>query len=292
MEILINNPLQSLTFALMIFALLSLWIHKNSYLWGTLFGTSYLLGSIAGILQLNSLFAIVLLLGSYLFLTTEDPKGWLRLIPTSIITLISFGFIFHRIPGFTNWLLLREVQVSPNSYPHTIFWNYDKALLGLFPLAFTIPLLKTKASIKKILPKTLLLSAISIVVLLGLSLFFRFISFDPKWPPYFLYWVVANFFFVCVTEEAFFRGFLQKEITEALPHRHSAWFAIFFVSLLFALAHLPFLQDFRYLILVFVASFLYGTTYHLTEAIESSIFAHFLVNLLHILIFTYPTMKP
>ncbi|GAB5411049.1 MAG: CPBP family intramembrane metalloprotease [Chlamydiales bacterium] len=291
MEILLNNPLQSLTFLFMIFAILSLWIHKTPYLWGSLFGASYLIGSVAGIVQLKALFSIVLLLGSYLFLQTENPKSWLRLLPTMIITLISFGLIFHRIPGFTNWLLFRDISLSPNSYPYTLFWNYDKALIGLFPLAMTIPLLRSKSSFKKILPKTLLLALATVVILLALSIVFKFISYDPKWPALFPYWLVGNFFFVAMTEEAFFRGFLQKELTESIPHRHAGWFAILFVSLIFSLAHLPFLQDVKYLALVFVASFLYGTIYHLTKAIESCILSHFLVNLLHILIFTYPTMR-
>ncbi len=291
MEIFLHNPLQSLTFALIIFAIASLWIHKNPYLWGSLFGTSYFLGMISGVVLLKSVFSIVILFCAYLFLNTEKPKGWLRLLPVLIITLFSFGLIFHRVPGFVNWPILRNIALSAKSYPYTLFWNYDKALLGLFPLALFIPLFKTKSNWKKVIPKTLLISLFTFIILLGLSYFFNFIAWDPKLPRFLPSWIIANLFFVSIAEEAFFRGFLQKELTDAIPSRHSAWFAILFVSLLFALAHIFFIQDPRYLVLTFVASFLYGTIFHLTKAIESSIFSHFLVNLIHLLLFTYPTMK-
>ena len=37
-----------------------------------------------------------------------------------------------------------------------------------------------------------------------------------KWTSFFWLWAVTNLFFTCVAEEAFFRGFLQRELSRTL----------------------------------------------------------------------------
>ena len=49
-----------------------------------------------------------------------------------------------------------------------------------------------------------------ILIVAGLSFSFKFIWFDPKFPASFFMWACTNLFFVCLAEEAFFRGFMQK----------------------------------------------------------------------------------
>jgi hypothetical protein len=39
-----------------------------------------------------------------------------------------------------------------------------------------------------------------------------FTAFAPKWTALFWLWAVVNLFFTCLSEEAFFRGFVQAEL--------------------------------------------------------------------------------
>ena len=114
------------------------------------------------------------------------------------------------------------------------------------------------------------------------------VRWDPKFSLLFPLWAVNNFIFVSVPEEAFFRGFLQKEFSRWLGTGLWAHVsAILAASLVFTLAHVLWVPSVPFLFAVFVASAIYGTIYAITQSIEASILCHFVVNLLHFTLFTY-----
>jgi membrane protease YdiL (CAAX protease family) len=158
--------------------------------------------------------------------------------------------------------------------------------MGFFPLAFSIPLLQS--GFRHVLFKMLILTALGVLILLLLSLSLHIITIDLKFPSITPIYLIANLFFVTIPEEAFFRGFLQRELEGYLQTKWAAPFSIFAVSLLFVIMHFGFIRDFQFLLLSFIASLIYGTIYSLTRAIESSIFCHFLFNIIHFFFFTYP----
>jgi hypothetical protein len=97
----------------------------------------------------------------------------------------------------------------------------------------------------------------------------------------------VNLFFTCLSEEAFFRGFLQQELSRigGLPHI-AALVALVVSALLFGLVH--FAGGWTYVVAGIVAGLGSGWAYHRTQRIESAMAVHFGVNAVHFLLFTYP----
>ena len=196
----------------------------------------------------------------------------------------------HFFPGFHNWQLGENLQISKDAYPYSFYLNFDKPFIGFFPLAISIPLL-SRMHLRSVILKTIALTALGVMILMILALYLHLIEIDLKLPHISAIWLIANLFFVTIPEEAFFRGFLQREINEYLNAKWAGTFSVIVVSLLFALLHFTFVRDLSYLSLTFIASLIYGGVYQATRSIESSIFCHYLFNVAHFFCFTYPALK-
>jgi membrane protease YdiL (CAAX protease family) len=121
------------------------------------------------------------------------------------------------------------------------------------------------------------------------SLALGFVRFDPRWTPLFWVWAPVNLLLTCVSEEALFRGFLQREIGAALAGRANAASAAVAVSALaFGLAHAA--GGWRYVLLATLAGAGYALAFQRSGRIEAAILTHFAVNATHFLLFTYPAL--
>nr|WP_254436239.1 CPBP family intramembrane glutamic endopeptidase [Ruegeria arenilitoris] len=101
-------------------------------------------------------------------------------------------------------------------------------------------------------------------------------------PPWWLVFALSNLFLTCLTEEAFFRGYLQSIITS----KSGATFGIAAASLLFGLAHAgggPALVVFAS-----VLGAACGLGYFATGRLWVPVLMHFGFNALHLALFTYP----
>lgn len=260
-------------------SLVSLWIKKTPWLWGPFLIVTLFTAYLAGVITPIALLPIGLLLFLH-FLMIYSIQRWGRLLLFTLITTLSVGLLFHLFPGFQN-------PSFSTSYGK-LWINFDKPFIGLFPLALSIPLIASKAQWRTLLQKTLPLILLGIIALLTVVLSLGLVQWDPKLPAIFPLWAINNLVFVCVAEEAFFRGFLQKEFTRWLGTGLGAQVgAVFAASLVFTLAHVLWVPSIPFLFAVFVASAIYGTVYAATQSIEASILCHFLINLLHFILFTY-----
>ena len=287
----LNDPLLLTTYSLLILAILSFWIYRRSFIWGSLIVASIILAFIAKILTPAGLLPILLLAGCHFGLNAK-VKGPLRFMLTSLASVISIGLILHLFPGYNNWLIVKDLHVSTNAVPFTLYFNYDKPFIGIFILALHLPLLSSWAAWKRKLPLMGLWAGITIAVMLLASRAFNIVHIDPKIPMITLPWIIANLFLVCIPDEAFWRGFLQQKITNYLKPK-TQWaplIAIGILSVFFALMHLLFVFQARYIILAFIASALYGLSYHYTKSVEGAIASHFLLNVAQFFFFTYPAL--
>jgi membrane protease YdiL (CAAX protease family) len=216
-------------------------------------------------------------------------EGSLRLDVLRTIATIAFSLALmaHVVPGFSNVLAVRDVVLSPGAVPYTLFLNFDKAQIGLFLLAFGAPLIASRAGwlamLKVALPRLVLL--IGIVTVCALSI--GQVRLDLKWPEFLPVWAWANLFFTCTTEEALFRGVIQRRLqgpTGETTQRGIAGLVI--AGILFGAAH--YAGGLKAIVLATIAGIGYGWIYWRTNRIEGSILAHFLLNTTHILFFTYP----
>jgi len=273
-----EHPFASLAFLAMILAFISLWIEKKPWLWGSFLALSFLFAFFAKLIDFRIFIALGILCISHLFLSAQT-KGIARLITILVACFISISLLGHFFPGFNNWKLTDG-----------LYLNFDKPFVGFFPLALTIPLIHSRLHFHSVFVKTVALSILGVIILASLALYLHLIEIDLKLPHISAIWLVANLFFVTIPEEAFFRGFLQREITDYINTKWAGVISVIIVSLLFALLHFIFVKNFAFLSLTFIASLIYGSIYHLTKTIESSIFCHYLFNVVHFSCFTYPAL--
>ena len=287
---LIHHPISSLTFVALILAFISLWIHKKPWLWGSFLAISFIFAFLGKLIDFKVFVALGFLCGAHVVLTGKI-KGVPRLVTILVAFLISIALLGHFFPGFHNWKLGTDIQISSNAYPYSLFLNFDKPFIGFFPLALTIPLIHSRMHARSVALKTIALTALGVMILMVLALYLHLIDIDLKFPHISVIWLVVNLFFVTIPEEAFFRGFLQREINEYINAKWGGPVSVITVSLLFALLHFTFVHDFAFLSLTFIASLIYGSVYHMTRSIESSIFCHYLFNVIHFFCFTYPALS-
>ncbi len=269
--IFVHQPLATFAFISYFLCTASLWVYQKIWLWGIFLALSLTFAYYAKILTLNALIPIGFLCLGH-FLLQKRVMGMTRLMIILALVVISFGMFFHAIPGFNNWQLSKDP---------TLYLNYDKPLVGFFALAFTIPLFEERILFKTLAIKTLLYTIIGGAILFGIAMYYGLIKFHFSLTTYFPIWLLSNFFLTTIPEEAFFRGFLQKEIYEHLGNRWAAPFSILVTSLAFAMMHLAFFHNIPFVALSFFASLLYGTIYQVTQSIESSIFCHFVINVIY-----------
>ncbi len=265
-----------LSFYILMMAFLSLWIHRSAWLWGAFLVISYILAFHTGVVQPFSIIPIGLLF--FIFLVFKKPlQPMTRFLLALIAIIISAGLNFHWIPGFQNW------HISGN-----LWVNYDKPFMGLFVLAFLLPLLRSPIEWYKVALKAIPLTMVSVFILAFLALPSGTVDWHLKIPSHFFVRIVSNLFLVCIPEEAFFRGFIQQEIFKSLgPSLKGHIGAVIGASLLFTLFHVGWTASAAILGFVFLAGILYGAICQYTKAVEGSIFCHFCVNLLHMTFFTY-----
>jgi membrane protease YdiL (CAAX protease family) len=84
-------------------------------------------------------------------------------------------------------------------------------------------------------------------------------------------WVVA------LSEEFFFRGVLQRQLSRLLANETAA---VLIASVLFGLAHLPFRQfpNWRFALVAATAGFFYGRAFSRAGNIRAAMVTHALVN--------------
>ena len=180
---------------------------------------------------------------------------------------------------------------SGDAIPFTLYLNYDKNLVGLFIIGWGHSRIARATEWRAIFATAAPQAAGVIAVILGLSVAIGYVRFEPKFPAETWLWPRVNFSFVCLAEEALFRGFIQAQL-QRLWRRWSwgAWLALAVAAVLFGLAHAA--GGVSYVLLATVAGLGYGWIYQRTRRIEASILTHFVLNTVHFLAFTYPALQP
>jgi len=196
----------------------------------------------------------------------------------------------HSAPGFHNLRVAQDVVLSPGAEPYTLYLNFDKAMAGVLLLGIVHrSLLEHGTDWLDALRRALPIVALTVVVLMIASLALGYVRFDPRWHSLFLIWAPANLFVTCLSEEAFFRGFIQRGLHERLDGRRGgAALAIVVSAVAFGIAHLA--GGWTYVLLATLAGVGYGAAYARTRRIEMAILTHFAVNATHFLLFTYPRL--
>ncbi|WDE01545.1 CPBP family intramembrane glutamic endopeptidase [Thalassomonas actiniarum] len=251
--------------------------------------------------------AAILLFGFALAKGQQFLAGKLKALVQGLVVIWCLALAAHLLPGFNNLHVLDQVYTGPQSLPFTLYLNLDKPML-FFALLLMLPGLSKPQAIpagvfqsageqhfsfsNPIKPLVMAMLVIGLIFIAAFLL--ELILFEMSLPEWWWLFVINNLLFTCVAEEAFFRGFVQQKIMEKFSLRFSpkqaATGAVIIASVLFGLAH--FAGGASYVLVATLAGVLYGFTYLYTGRLTMAIAVHFLVNMLHLLFFTYPMAKP
>lgn len=193
-------------------------------------------------------------------------------------------FYAHLVPGFHNLKVVSGAKVSPDALPFHMSLNFDKVSAGLIVLL---------ASRREECPLPAATRAFAVAALLAAAVllvpfFAGLIRFDPKFPlPLAAFWIVNNLVFVCVAEEALFRLHLQTQMRDRIRDpRWKAPLAIAFSAVTFGALH--FSGGLLLVVFAAIAGVGYAVAFEWSRRLSHSIALHFLLNLVHFTLFTYP----
>lgn len=226
-----------------------------------------------GILDARGLFVIAVF-AAITYASIAVPIAALRAVLTVLAAFIMLALPARVFPGFH--------QPQPNA---GFTQAFGLATGGLFFLAAYAPRARTWNEVQQFARPALLIASGTVVVVLTVAWVVGYIGFDPKWPPTAPAHLAANLLFVCVAEEAFFRGLLQDRLARGLSRWTSGpWVAVILTSVLFGVAHLgkgPVMAG-----LATLAGVGYGLAYARTNRIEPAVLTHFAVNGMNYLLFS------
>ena len=243
-------------------------------------------GKATGVLDASGVAATFFYL-ALAFGARASERAWIR-IPLLVLTgLCAFGFALHRFPGFHNPVLAEGVRVSADAAPFTLHANFDTAVAGIVLMGvFCAPIRERDAWLPMLRRAAPALLA-TLVVVFGAGLALGYVRPDVKWMPLAPWFLAINLLFTCVTEEAFFRGFILGGLARGMARRrYGTAVAVAVSTLLFGLAHAR--GGVALVVLAALAGLGYAAAYLRSGRIEGAILTHFALNAVHFVAFTYP----
>ena len=211
-------------------------------------------------------------------------------IVSHVLMLIgAAGLFLHVWPGFDNPRVLHDVLLAPDSRPYTKYVNFDKGVAALFLLGIYAPDRPATDEGLRHAGAFAWRFVLLVATVIVLSLALGFVRWDPKLPDWWPVWLWSMVFFTALPEETLFRGVVQTAIERLLarsPYATAA--AILGGGLLFGVAHAG--GGVSYVILATVAGIGYGWIYASTRSIGAAIAAHAGLNLVHLVLFSYPAL--
>lgn len=195
-----------------------------------------------------------------------------------VCVLFSLILMARLLPGFSARALWPAVQVSGDAPPYQLRLAWESLLVGATLLAAWRP----ASAAQYPWPVLLTCAVLTLLTVPALALALDVVDWRPKLPEFLPLWLAINLCVTALSEELVFRGWLQS----ALVKRCGAWPGIALAALLFGVAHAPFSVSFA--VVAAFAGLGYGLIFHLGGRLWPAVALHFAVNLLHLLLLSYP----
>ncbi|WP_342269491.1 CPBP family intramembrane glutamic endopeptidase [Rickettsia endosymbiont of Orchestes rusci] len=221
---------------------------------------------------------------TYSYFNFQNLHKTVKFLLFLAISICIAAFAFHKVPGFFNILAIKSMKLSELSTTFSMYLNFDKVMPALIVFCLSDLYILEKNSKSTHIKYTITSLLLCIIVILTPAFISGYVLFDHKLPAILPIWAINNFFFVCMSEEVFFRGFLQRTLQNLLKKQQIL--AIIIASLIFGVAH--FQGGIIYIGLATICGFFYGYAYYKTGKILCSMIVHFGLNLFHLIFFTYP----
>jgi membrane protease YdiL (CAAX protease family) len=294
------DALTILPFALLLAAVLGLWLNRAVWIGALLAAVvaGYFTGALRGLAALWMLIAAAL---AWFYTWTRRhadaahgaksaPRA-LQLFAGLVFFVYALAMALPLLPGFVRIELVAPRVLSAGAEPYGIGVGFPKVVAGILILglinpvrSFAVPRPGLGAALAKALP----IWIITTLLVMVLTLCMGYTAFAPKWDTLFLLWAPINLFFTCLAEEAFFRGYLQRELANSSRASIMPGVALVIAALIFGLLH--FKGGPTYVAAGAFAGLGYGWAYLRTGRIEAAMAVHFALNATHFLLFAYPRL--
>ncbi|SFM69847.1 CPBP family intramembrane glutamic endopeptidase [Marinobacter zhejiangensis] len=217
------------------------------------------------------------------WMVERPARNGLRYLHFALWGGASLPLLVHTAPGYDGLLLAEQVVMKPASVAIDLYFNHDKiwvawSLLGWLPMIRQS--LTPRRGFLPLLTPFLLLAGLALVMLLATVL--ELVHWQHGLPEWFWVFAIANLLNTCIAEEMLFRGLVQRQ----LQIRFGWIVALLGTSLLFGLAHVP--GGWSFVAVASLAGLVYGLTYLWTGRLVWAVLVHWLLNLSHLMLFTYP----
>jgi len=276
-----------LTYGFLLLGVLAIWLKPKGFkripLWLLLTAVAFIFAIIFNRASVVSLiYSIVFGCCVYYYYKKETYILFITLLILAIPLLLHLPFL-----EFNNYKFLDQIRLTENASPYSLYFNFDKTLVGIFIVTWGYKAMKINP---KQLFKLLVINLLAMSFLfLGLATILGYSQFEPKLPGFTVVWILVNLFSTCLAEEAIFRKLIQQKLQDTLSGKYANIISVIIASLLFGLAHYN--GGITYIILASIAGLFYGYMYFKTKRIESSMLLHVSFNLIHLLLFTYPSIS-
>jgi membrane protease YdiL (CAAX protease family) len=279
-----------LPFLLLLAAVLGLWIHRVA--WMSALAAAVLAGYFTGALQgAAAVWIAIVGLLALAYAHAKATRGAAAQLATGA-AFFAFALVMglELLPGMARTVVIDPVVLSAGALPYSLALGFPKVVGGIFILGLIHEAhISSWRELGDVLKKTAPVFAISIAAVLACALALGYVRFEARWTQVFFAWALANLFFTCLSEEAFFRGFLQHELARAGSNREASRVIAWLVAAgLFGLVHLG--GGWKFAVAATIAGLGYGWAYHRTQRVEAAMAVHFGLNASHFLLFTYPAL--
>jgi len=287
-------PPFSITYGLLGAAIASVWWKRTPVWWTLLLIGSAASGYHFGILSRSALEIIAAFwFTSYLTFYVKSP---LLRVPAQFVLIFLICMILLRyFTGFSPWLPIIDLQLANRAIPFTHIIYYEHALLGLCILGMGAASLIRQAPVWSMMFKdSIPIATTACFALCTIAYFDTAISMHFRWNSYFKFWALCQTLFVCITEEAIFRGMIQGPLTKLFDRWSiyqfpiGIWLAFFLTTGFYILRHAY--EGYNILVYSSIAGLFYSYAYLKTRRIESCIFIHLVLSSLDLLVFSYPML--
>lgn len=208
------------------------------------------------------------------------------------LILTALASLVGRVDFFPDWIYARGIQLTSYDRPFDLVFTTEKIVLFpliLFAVHRLYGLAVKRKNIAQTARDTLLATFLGTVILVGPAILAKHVKFEPKLPDMLTIWSFHNLIFVCVIEELLFRNYVFEAICKTFHrHKHAMLYAIAISSVIFGLYH------FRSGPILVTLAAIAGATYtlaYIRGGLIAAILAHFGVNLVHFLLFSYPALR-
>ena len=240
-----------------------------------------------GIVAWAGVAVLALFAGACLAAVRPEFSRVQRTLAWGVVVILTAALATHQVPGIHNVLVLDRVYVSPSSADFTLYWSYDKGFAGILLYAVCVQPQRSTPWGRAIVA-TGAIAILTTVVTLATATAVGYMAWDPKWPVILGVWVPSNLLLTCVSEETIFRGILQRHLERSLRGRVPAPALVALLSCAAAFGAVHIAGGTTYVLLATLAGIGYGAAYYVTGRVEAGIIVHFLLNLTHLILFTYP----